>query len=177
MMDDLKEVKPEYISCVAVDYWRKEWKELPYAVMALSPNKIERIDDQPGNSRVSEVLKPENVSVADAMVTSAAVMTLSPEQEEPYRDLQVERIDDQPGNSRVSEVLKPENVSVADAMVTSAAVMTLSPEQEESYRDLQVQLGLTLRKGFSAEEGGIASKVGGTESEFTFLRKLTYYNK
>lgn len=128
MMDDLTEVKPEYISCVAVDYWRKEGKELPYAVMALSPNKIERIDDQPGESRVSEVLKPENVSVADAMVTSAAVMTLSPEQEEPYRDL-------------------------------------------------QVQLGLTLRKGFSAEEGGIASKVGGTESEFTFLRKLTYYNK
>ena len=128
MMDDLKEVKPEYISCVAVDYWRKEWKELPYAVMALSPNKIERIDDQPGKSRVSKILKPENVSVADAMVTSAAVMTLSPEQEEPYRDL-------------------------------------------------QVQLGLTLRKGFSAEEGGIASKVGGMESEFTFLRKLTYYNK
>ena len=128
MMDDLTEVKPEYISCVAVDYWRKEGKELPYAVMALSPNKIERIDDQPGESRVSKIFKPENVSVADAMVTSAAVMTLSPEQEEPYRDL-------------------------------------------------QVQLGLTLRKGFSAEEGGIASKVGGTESEFTFLRKLTYYNK
>ena len=128
VMGDLEGIKPEYISCMAVDYWPKEEEESSYAVMALSPTEFERID---------------------------------------YQD----------GEPKVTEKLNPRNVSVADAMVTSAAVMTLSPEQEEPYRDLQVQLGLTLRKGFSTEEEGIASKVGDTESEFTFLRKLTYFNK
>ena len=127
-MSDLEGIKPEYISCMAVDYWPKEKEESSYAVMVLSPTEFERIDHQDGEPEVTEKLNPRNVSVADAMVTSAAVMTLSPEQEEPYRDL-------------------------------------------------QVQLGLTLRKGFSTEEEGIASKVGDTESEFTFLRKLTYFNK
>ena len=128
VMGDLEGIKPEYISCMAVDYWPKEEEESSYAVMALSPTEFERIDHQ----------------------------------------------DKEP---KVTKQLNPRNVSVADAMVTSAAVMTLSPEQEKPYRDLQVQLGLTLRKGFSTEKEGIASKVGDTESEFIFLRKLTYFNK
>ena len=90
-MADLKQIKPQYISNVAVDYWRKKpsLKEPSYSVMALSPTGNERIDHQPGEPGVEKKLLPSNVHQADAMVTSAAVMALSPEQEEPFRDLQI----------------------------------------------------------------------------------------
>ena len=90
-MDDLKQVKPQYISNVAVDYWRKKpiLKEPSYAIMALSPTENERIDHQPGEPSVEDKLYPKYVNQTDAMVTSAAVMALSPEQEEPFRDLQM----------------------------------------------------------------------------------------
>ena len=87
VLADLKDDKPKYISCVAVDYWRKQWNESPYAVMALSPTEMERIDQQKGE--VTKRLDPKDVSLADAMVISGAVMTLNPEQDEPLRDLQV----------------------------------------------------------------------------------------
>ena len=91
VMDDLKQVKPQYISNVAVDYWRKKpiLKEPSYAIMALSPSENERIDHQPGEPGVEDKLCPKYVNQTDAMVTSAAVMALSPEQEEPFRDLQM----------------------------------------------------------------------------------------
>lgn len=91
VMDDLKQVKPQYISNVAVDYWRKKpiLKEPSYAIMALSPTENERIDHQPGEPGVEDKLCPKYVNQTDAMVTSAAVMALSPEQEEPFRDLQM----------------------------------------------------------------------------------------
>ena len=57
--------------------------------MTLSPIENERIDHQPGEPGVEDKLLPCNVNQADAMVTSAAVMALSPEQEEPFRDLQI----------------------------------------------------------------------------------------
>ena len=90
-MSDLKQVKPKYISNVAVDYWRKKptLKEPSYSVMALSTTENERIDHQPGEPGVKDTLLPCNVQQADAMVTSAAVMAISAEQEEPFRDLQI----------------------------------------------------------------------------------------
>jgi len=90
-MADLKQVTPEYISNVAVDYWRKKSspREPSYAVMALTPKENERIDHQPGEICDEVTLSPGYVHQADAMVTSAAVMALSPEQDEPFRDLQI----------------------------------------------------------------------------------------
>lgn len=90
-MSDLEQVTPEYISNVAVDYWRKKssLKEPSYAVMAMSPKENERIDHQPGETCDEVKLSPSCVHQSDAMVTSAAVMALSPEQEEPFRDLQI----------------------------------------------------------------------------------------
>lgn len=90
-MADLEHVKPQYISNVAVDYWRKKpsLKEPSYAVMALSPTGNERIDHQPGEPSVGDTLLPSDISQADAMVTVGAVMALSREQEEPFRDLQL----------------------------------------------------------------------------------------
>lgn len=90
-MADLEEVTPQYVSNVAVDYWRKKesLKEPSYSVMALSPTENERVDHQPGEPGVEDTLLPRNVNQADAMVTSAAVMAISPEQDEPFRDLQI----------------------------------------------------------------------------------------
>ena len=64
-------------------------KEPSYAVMYLSPKENERIDHQPGETCDEVKLTPCYVHQPDAMVTSAAVMALSPEQDEPFRDLQI----------------------------------------------------------------------------------------
>ena len=50
------------------------------------PDSTSPIDCQPEHKLY---LSPYNVSQVDAMVTSAAVMAISPEQNEPYRDLQI----------------------------------------------------------------------------------------
>ena len=91
LMADLEPLTPEYISNVAVDYWRKEssLKAPSYAVMSLSPEGNERIDHQPGEVCDEIKLSPGCVHQTDAMVTSAAVMAFSPEQAEPFRDLQI----------------------------------------------------------------------------------------
>lgn len=89
MMSDLKNVTPEYVSNVAVDYWRLNTSQSSapsYAVMSMSPVENQRIDNQPEET---VRLPPERVRQADAMVTSAAVMALSPEQNDPFRDLQI----------------------------------------------------------------------------------------
>ena len=98
-MSDLRDVKPQYVSNVAVDYWRfnsSSQSAPPFAVMSMSPHENQRID-QPGhtvnlapdsNSPI-DCQPGNNVSQVDAMVTSAAVMAISPEQNEPYRDLQI----------------------------------------------------------------------------------------
>ena len=88
-MSDLRGVKPQYVSNVAVDYWRlnsSSQSTPPFAVVSLAPDTNQRIDGPPDHTLK---LKPENVDQADAMVTSAAVMALSPEQDEPFRDLQI----------------------------------------------------------------------------------------
>ena len=90
-MSDLEEIKPQYISNVAVDYWRKKpiLREPSYSLMTLSPTENERIDHQPGEPGVGDTLLPCNIHQADAMVASAAAMVVGPEQEEPFRDLQI----------------------------------------------------------------------------------------
>ena len=106
-MSDLKAVTPEYVSNVAVDYWRLNSSSRsapPFAVMSMSPCENQRIDQpghavdlllscdasQPIDSQPEHKVKfPRSVDQADAMVTSAAVMALSPEQNEPFRDLQI----------------------------------------------------------------------------------------
>ena len=88
-MSDLENVKPEYVSNVAVDYWQLNSSSRstpPFAVMSLSPEANRRIDSPPDHI---VNLPPRSVDQADAMVTSAAVMALSPEQNEPFRDLQI----------------------------------------------------------------------------------------
>ena len=106
-MSDLRDVKPQYVSNVAVDYWRLNSSSRstpPFAVMSMSPYENQRID-QPGHTvdlslssdtsqRIDsqperKVKLPKSVDQADAMVTSAAIMALSPEQNEPFRDLQI----------------------------------------------------------------------------------------
>ena len=88
-MSDLRDVKPQYVSNVAVDYWRLNSSSRstpPFAVVSLAPDTNQRIDGPPEHTLN---IDPENVDQVDAMVTSAAVMALSPEQNEPFRDLQI----------------------------------------------------------------------------------------
>ena len=87
-MSDLKDITPEYISNAAMDYWSlnsSSQSAPPFAVLSMSPRKIQRIDQPPEQT----LLDPKNVDQVDAMVTSAAVMAISPEQNEPFRDLQI----------------------------------------------------------------------------------------
>ena len=87
-MSDLRGVNPQYVSNVAVDYWRlnSSSRSTPFAVVSLAPDRNQRIDGPPEHTLN---LDPGNVDHVDAMVTSAAVMALSPEQNEPFRDLQI----------------------------------------------------------------------------------------
>ncbi|XP_044176901.1 uncharacterized protein LOC114967550 isoform X2 [Acropora millepora] len=88
-MSDLQDVSPQYVSNVAVDYWRlnsSSQSAPPFAVMSMSPCENQRIDQPPGHT---VNFSPNDVSLVDAMVTSAAVMAISPEQNEPFRDLQI----------------------------------------------------------------------------------------
>ena len=71
-MLDLEIVSPEYVSNVAVDYWRLNSSSLstpPFAVMSSSPDASRRIDCQPKHA---VKLPPRSVDQVDAMVTSAA---------------------------------------------------------------------------------------------------------
>ena len=87
-MSDLRGVNPQYVSNVAVDYWRlnSSSRSTPFAVVSLAPDTNQRIDGPPEHTLN---IDPGNVDHVDAMVTSAAVMALSPEQNEPFRDLQI----------------------------------------------------------------------------------------
>ena len=81
-MSELKPVTPEYVNNIAIDSWRLNSSSRstpPFAVTSLSPRGPEYMVKLPQRS----------VDQADAMVTSAAVMALSSEQNEPFRDLQI----------------------------------------------------------------------------------------
>ena len=155
-MSDLQNVTPKYVSNVAVDYWKlnsSSQSAPPFAVMSMSPDEIQRIDqpahtvdlslspdanqpiDQSGHA-VNLALSQDEDQLID-QPRHTANLSPSPDSTPP--------IDCQPENKLY---LSPKNVSLADAMVTSAAVMAISPEQNEPYRDLQIMLGLILRKGF-----------------------------
>ena len=155
-MSDLHDVTPQYVSNVAVDYWRlnsSSQSAPPFAVMSMSPHEIQRID-QPGHT-VDLSLSPDANQRID-QPGHAVNLALSQDEDQlidqpghtgnlsPSPDPTLP-IDCQPENKLY---LSPSNVSQADAMVTSAAVMAISPEQDEPYRDLQIMLGLILRKGF-----------------------------
>ena len=88
-MADLREMKPQYISNVAVDYWRKTHDKPPYGLISISPQQVERIDQQPGESDFQGKLDPGNFKVADAMTISASVKSASMEDDELFRDLQI----------------------------------------------------------------------------------------
>ena len=155
-MSDLQDVTPQYVSNVAVDYWRlnsSSQSAPPFAVMSMSPHEIQRID-QPGhavdlslspdaNQRIDQSGHAVNLALSsdeDQLIDQpghTGNLSPSPNPTSP--------IDCQPENKLY---LSPSNVSQVDAMVTSAAVMAISPEQDEPYRDLQIMLGLILRKGF-----------------------------
>ena len=175
-MSDLRYVTPQYVSNVAVDYWRlnsSSQSAPPFAVMSMSPDEIQCIDqpghtvdlslspdeiqrtDQPGHTG-NLFLSPDSTSPIDCQPGYAVNLALSPDEDQ---------LIDQPGHPGILSpspdptssidcqpehklYLSPNNVSLADAMVTSAAVMAISPEQNEPFRDLQIMLGLTLRKGF-----------------------------
>ena len=157
-MSDLQNVMPQYVSNVAADYWRlnsSSQSAPPFAVMSMSPDEIQRID-QPGHT-VDLSLSPD-ANQSNDQSGYAVNLALSPDEDQ---------LIDQPGHTgnlspspdSTSPIciicqpehklyLSPNNVSLVDAMVTSAAVMAISPEQNEPYRDLQIMLGLILRKGF-----------------------------
>ena len=155
-MSDLQDVAPQYVSNVAVDYWRlnsSSQSAPPFAVMSMSPHEIQRID-QPGhtvdlslssdaNQRIDKSRHAVNLALSTDEVQlidqPGHTGNLSPPPDS------TSPIDCQPEHKLY---LSPYNVSQADAMVTSAAVMAISPEQNEPYRDLQIMLGLILRKGF-----------------------------
>ena len=156
-MSDLQDVTPQYVSNVAVDYWRLNSSSQtapPFAVMSMSPHEIQRIDEPTGHT-VNLSLSPDANQRSD-QPGYRVNLALSPDEDQ---------LIDQPGYtgnlspspSSTSPVvcqpehklyLSPNNVSQVDAMVTSAAVMAINPEQNEPYRDLQIMLGLILRTGF-----------------------------
>ncbi|XP_068702446.1 uncharacterized protein [Montipora foliosa] len=60
MMSDLKNVSPEYVSNVAVDYWRLNTSQSSapsYAVMSMSPVENQRIDNQPEETMMAILIQ------------------------------------------------------------------------------------------------------------------------
>ena len=76
-LDDLKETKPEYISNIAVNHWKKDKESVDnYEILTMSPSVIERLDYRQQEGRKQfEGLEPEDVKLSDAMATSAAAIS------------------------------------------------------------------------------------------------------
>lgn len=91
-MADIVDTKPEYISNIVADYWRRDPKSLPEAMIGLCSKKIEIITEQPGLDKLNCKLKPRHIKLADAMST-AAMVTKPPteldDKYEPFRELQL----------------------------------------------------------------------------------------
>lgn len=73
---DLKGIKPEYLSNVVVNRWKKsdECQE-HYELFTMSPTVIERFDRDQRKEQFEGRLKPEDVKLSDAMATSAAALS------------------------------------------------------------------------------------------------------
>ena len=159
-MSELRNVTPKYVSNVAADYWRlnsSSQSAPPFAVMSMSPDEIQRID-QPGHT-VDLSLSPDANQRIDQ--SGHAVNLALPQKDDQLIDQPGHTGNLSPSPDSTSPIdcqpkhklyLSPSNVSQVDAMVTSAAVMAISPEQDEPYRDLQIMLGLSLRKGFKTQQ-------------------------
>ena len=90
---DLEDIKPQYISNIVVNEWRREAQDqLAYDLMTMSPTEIERIDCPPQCEEFSGKLKPMDIKLSDAMATSAAAvspyMGAYEQSTEPFKHLQ-----------------------------------------------------------------------------------------
>ena len=73
---DLKGIKPEYLSNMVVNRWKKsdECQE-HYELFTMSPTVIERFDRDQRKEQFEGRLDPEDVKLSDAMATSAAALS------------------------------------------------------------------------------------------------------
>lgn len=73
---DLKGMKPEYLSNMVVNRWKKSHEcQEKYELLIMSPTDIERLDCNPNEKLFQGKLEPENVKLSDAMATSAAAVS------------------------------------------------------------------------------------------------------
>ena len=73
---DLEDIKPQYISNIVVNEWRREAKdELKYNLMTMSPTEVETVDCPPQREEFSGKLAPMDIKLSDAMATSAAAVS------------------------------------------------------------------------------------------------------
>ncbi|XP_068683749.1 uncharacterized protein [Montipora foliosa] len=75
-VEDLKGTKPEYISNITVNRWKRdETSEKNYDLLTISPTSIARVDSKPGQDHFKGKLEPEDIKLSDAMATSAAALS------------------------------------------------------------------------------------------------------
>ena len=73
---DLKKTKPEYISNIVVNRWKKSDESVDnYELLTMSPTLIERLDSRPHEGEFQKQLEPKDVKLSDAMATSAAAIS------------------------------------------------------------------------------------------------------
>ena len=76
-VEDLKDTKPEYISNITVNRWKRdETSEKNYDLLTVSPTSIERLDSKPGQDHFKGKLEPGDIKLSDAMATSAAALSM-----------------------------------------------------------------------------------------------------
>ncbi|XP_068681781.1 uncharacterized protein [Montipora foliosa] len=76
-VEDLKDTKPEYISNITVNRWKRdETSEKNYDLLTVSPTSIERLDSKPGQDQFKGKLEPGDIKLSDAMATSAAALSM-----------------------------------------------------------------------------------------------------
>ena len=77
-LEDLKNTKPEYLSNIVVNRWKKSQEsEDNYELLIMSPTGIERLDrdsNEPATG-FEDKLEPADVKLSDAMATSAAALS------------------------------------------------------------------------------------------------------
>ena len=73
---DLKGMKPEYLSNMVVNRWKKSDKcKDSYELLTMSPTGIERLDREPREKQFKGKLEPKDIMLSDAMATSAAALS------------------------------------------------------------------------------------------------------
>ena len=72
-MADISDLKPQYISNIAADYWRQNSKTSPETMIGLCSKKIEIITKEQGTDKLNSSLTPGHIKLADAMSTAAMI--------------------------------------------------------------------------------------------------------